>query len=216
MVEAPTTAYTEVQVDEDSISLSLISEGRDGVTIEDTERFTFEELKEMEGEHLTLSLSVGSQESLSEIQESATVGNLVQSDNLKERAEIISDNPSETELLAYMGLLGGDASDGQDSVEQGEPRYPHAGEVVTDTNAPPWSVDDRVEVTEVLSSVPAEEYVIQGRNESHVVDPARQDWTDETVADANPSYSPDEPVILARYIDDPDSDEYAFPASRLE
>ena len=56
--EMPTTVYTEVQIDEDSISLTTISEsGSDGPVIEDTARWTFDELQSLSGEHRTLRLS---------------------------------------------------------------------------------------------------------------------------------------------------------------
>jgi len=181
MADAPTTAYTEVQIDNDSISLTLISESAEGVTIEDTERLTFEELQDMAGEHFTLSLSGDSQQSLSEQRRDANVGRIMQSDTLEERAEDL----------------------------------PQAGEVVYDQNAPDWSQDGRVEVVEVLSNVTAEEYVIQGRHEGSAIDPSLQSWNDETVADANPSYSSDEPVIIGTYFNGGDS-EYAFPAGRLD
>jgi len=95
-----------------------------------------------------------------------------------------------------------------------EPTHPEPGTVLTDVNAPSWSDEDGVQVTEVLSEVTAEEYVIQGKHEGTALDPSLQSWSDETVADANPSYSPDETVILGRYIDG--GKEYAFPASRLQ
>jgi hypothetical protein len=205
------TAYTEVQIDEDSISLTLISESADGVTIEDTERFTFEELQDMAGEHLTLSLSQGSVEDLSEQREDANVGRIMAADGLEEKAEEVPDSPESEELLAYMGLLEDDTSDEATS----EPRYPQAGEVVYDESAPSWSNDERVKVVEVLSDVTCDEYVIQGQHEGEKVHPTDQSWNDETVADANPGCSDDEPVIIGEYVDG-DSTEYAFPASRLQ
>jgi hypothetical protein len=82
-MDAPTTAYTEVRIDEDSISLTLISEsGSNGPVIEDTERFTFEELQDMAGEHLTLRLSTDSREALVDSRESAVVGNLLPASRL--------------------------------------------------------------------------------------------------------------------------------------
>lgn len=208
-MDAPTTAYTEVQIDEDSISLTLISEsGSSGPVIEDTERFTFEELQDMAGEHLTLRLSTDSREALVDSRESAVVGNLLQSESMEEKAEIIPDNPSSTELMAYMGLLGGEATDGEPTGEDPDGTtdtglLPTAGEVLTDMNAPDWSDDDWVEVVEVLPNTSADEYVIQ---ENHI-------GRDETVADVNPSYDRDEPVIIGQY--EGTGKHYAFPASRL-
>lgn len=203
-MDAPTTAYTEVQIDEDSISLTLISEsGSNGPVIEDTERFTFEELQDMAGEHLTLRLSADSREALVDSRESAVVGNLAQSENLSEAAEEMPDNPTSEQLLAYMGLLGGGATDGQESGDSQESDLPEVGQALTDMNAPSWSDDDWVEVVEVLPNTSADQYVIQ---ENHI-------GRDETVADANPSYDPDEPVVIGQY--EGTGKHYAFPASRL-
>jgi len=203
-MDAPTTAYTEVQIDEDSISLTLISEsGSNGPVIEDTERFTFEELQDMAGEHLTLRLSTDSREALVDSRESAVVGNLLQSESMEEKAEIIPDNPSSKELMAYMGLLGGEATDGRESGDSQESDLPEVGQALTDMNAPSWSDDDWVEVVEVLPNTSADEYVIQ---ENHI-------GRDETVADANPSYDSDEPVVIGQY--EGTGKHYAFPASRL-
>lgn len=220
MADAPTTAYTEVQIDDDSISLTLISEsGSSGPVIEDTERFTFEELQDMAGEHLTLRLSTDSREALSEQREEAIVGNLLQSsrsqtsshsdkvedlnksDNLEDRSEIISDNPSEKELLAYMGMLGGEATDGQDSVEN----LPEVGQIVRDNRPPEWSQDNRLEVVNI-SDESASEHVIEERV-GHL--------PDETVFDANPHCGSGETVVEARYLSG-NNKTYAFPLSRLD
>ena len=218
-MDAPTTAYTEVQIDEDSISLTLISEsGSNGPVIEDTERFTFEELQDMAGEHLTLRLSTDSRDALVDSRESAVVGNLLQSENLSEAAEEMPDNPTSEQLLAYMGLLGGGATDGvesnsQESGDSQESGLPEVGDCLTDQNPPSWSDNEYLEVVEVLPHVRCDEYVIQGRNEGEVVPRPEQDWTDETVATANPSYDEDEAVVMAQY--EGTGDWYAFPASRL-
>lgn len=173
--EQPTTVYTEVQIDEDSISLTLISEsGSNGAVVEDTERFTFDELQSLSGEHRTLRLSDESAKALVEGRRDAMKGQILDT----------------------------------------EPTHPEPSTVLTDENAPSWSQDDGVEVTEVLSEVTAEEYVIEGQHAGQALDTSLQSWNDKTVADANPSYSPDETVILGRYIGG--SKEYAFPASRLQ
>lgn len=222
-MDAPTTAYTEVQIDEDSISLTLISEsGSNGPVIEDTERFTFEELQDMAGEHLTLRLSTDSREALVDSRESAVVGNLLQSESMEEKAEIIPDNPSSKELMAYMGLLGGEATDGRESGDSSSPDdtvarsqtepsqesdLPEVGDILTDTNSPEWSVDDRVEVVSI-SDKSADEYIVQ---ESDFGRP-------KTVADVNYEADADETVIEAQYLDAqgfPEGKVYGFPASRL-
>lgn len=201
-MDAPTTAYTEVQIDEDSISLTLISEsGSNGPVIEDTERFTFEELQDMAGEHLTLRLSTDSREALVDSRESAVVGNLAQSENLSEAAEEMPDNPTSEQLMAYMGLLGGGATDGQES------DLPEVGDIMTDTNSPEWSVDDRVEVVSI-SDKSADEYIVQESDFGRA----------KTVADVNYEADPNETVIEAQYLDAegfPNGKVYGFPASRL-
>ena len=207
-MDAPTTAYTEVQIDDDSISLTLISEsGSNGPVIEDTERFTFEELQNMAGEHLTLRLSADSREALSDSRESAVVGNLAQSENLSEAAEEMPDNPTSDELLAYMGLLGGGATDGQESGDSQESDLPEVGDTMVDTNSPEWSDDDRVRVTNI-SDKSADEYIVQESDFGYI----------KTVADVNYDADDDETVIEAQYLDEnacATGKVYGFPISRL-
>lgn len=98
--EQPTTAYTEVQIDEDSISLTLISEsGSNGAVIEDTERFTFDELENMAGAHRTLRLS---RESVTALEEAGSqqLGELVENleneqvENLPQKGDVLIDENS--------------------------------------------------------------------------------------------------------------------------
>lgn len=212
-----TSVWVEIQVDADGIGLSLISEGDSGAVVENIEHFTFEELQSMDGHIQSMNLSDNARDTLSEQAEDATVGNLLQSENLSEAAEEMPTNPSSKELLAYMDLLGGGATDGEPTGEDPDGTVdtgvlPTAGDVLTDVNAPSWSDDDWVEVVEVLDAQ-ADEYVIQGRNEGKVIPRAEQDWTDETVADANPSYDSDETVVIGQYSGT--GKHYAFPVSRL-
>ncbi len=179
-MDAPNTAWVEVQVDENSISLSLLTEGNDGARVEETAMYNFKSLPQSDGAIDSLNLSDKTQDALAEQVRLSAIGKIFE----------------DTEI---------DTTD--------EPTYPEPDTVLTDDNPAPWSEDTRVEVLEVLSDVTCEEYVIQGRNSGEVVDPANQDWTDETVATANPSYSSDEPVIIGQYLDG--NKEYAFPASRL-
>lgn len=206
MADAPITAYTEVQIDDDSISLTLITESSDGVTIEDTERFTFKELQSLSGEHLSLSLSGDSREALSDMREDANIGRMLQSQDLSEKEKNLPSNPSSRELLAYMGLL--------DDRDDSGPDLPEAGDIVYDENPPDWARDKRVEVVEVLDDVRCDEYVIQGRHEGEALAIHMHTMDDKTVADANPSYDADEPVVIGTYADGSDT-EYAFPAGRL-
>ena len=164
--EQPTTVYTEVQIDEDSISLTLISEsGSSGPVIEDTERYTFDELQSLSGEHSTLRLSRESVNAL----------------KTEEKAVLDGD------LLAEL--------------EEGDD-LPEVGDCLHDQN-PPWWSEQRLEVVEVLPNTRCDEYIIQELM-----------WEpNKTVADANPAYDKDEPVVIAQY--DGTGEEYAFPASRL-
>jgi len=188
--EQPTTVYTEVQIDEDSISLTLISEsGSNGAVIEDTQRYTFDELEDLTGQHETLHLS---RESVNALEQGAVQDDMEQ---LLDEAEQMVEEPAGQELA-------GEQVSG----------LPEVGAVYTDENAPSWSDDDWVEVVEVLEDVRCDEYVIQGNNEGPT-DTSLQTFFDETVADANPSYDPSEPVVIGQY--NGSGDEYAFPASRL-
>lgn len=187
--EQPTAAYTEVQIDEDSISLTLISEsGSNGAIIEDTERFTFDELETMAGEHRTLRLS-------------------------RESVNALEESDSQQFVEGVPGI------DGAELVENLETEQvsglPEVDGVYTDENAPSWSDDDCVEVVEVLNNVRCDEYIIQSPySEREGTTPDSLDpLCDKTVADANPSYDASETVVIGQY--NGSGDEYAFPASRL-
>lgn len=88
------------------------------------------------------------------------------------------------------------------------PHYwtPYEGEIMVDPQAPHWS-DGRVRVTEVTDT-PASGYTIEG--DSQVFE--------QTVAEKNPGEPEDAPVVVARYQREngKESDEYAFPVTRLE
>jgi hypothetical protein len=172
MVNEPTTAYTEVQIDEDSISLTLITESQDGVTIEDTARYTFDELQSLSGQHFTLSLSGDSQSALSELSRLSNIGRIF------------------------------DESERQ--IEEGD--------VLEDDNPAPWSNDTRIVVEEVTDT-PADRYIIEGETEGLSIHPDSQQWSEKSVADANPSYPDDDRVILGHY--SASTKTYAFPESRL-
>lgn len=107
----------------------------------------------------------------------------------------------------------GELVDSQESDNSQE--LPEVGERLSDQNPPSWaSDDDYLEVVEVLPDVRCDEYVIQGPNEGQRLDKGKHELFDKTVADANPSYDEDEPVVMAQY--NGSGDRYAFPASRLE
>jgi len=200
--EQPTTVYTEVQIDEDSISLTLISEsGSNGAVIEDTQRYTFDELEDLTGQHETLRLS---RESVNALEQGAVQDDMEQL--LDEAEQMVAEDTGQE----FVEEPTGEDPDG--TVDTG--LLPTTGEVLTDKNAPSWSDDDWVEVVEVLEDVSCDEYVIQSMNsqrENSVV--SNVAFHEETVADANPSYDPSEPVVIGQY--NGSGDEYAFPASRL-
>lgn len=205
MTNAPIAVWNEVRFTSEGISISLFSESPDGGAIlEDEMWFTYDELQEKApSEPLSLRLSSESREALSEQHEDAVVGNLIESENLDDKSEIIDDNPSSEQLLAYMGLLEGEATDGSESIEN----LPEVGQIALDRNAPDWSNDDRLEVVEISDKSAGEYFVDQ---KAHMPDEYR-----ETVANANPSCDPDEPVIEAEYVDGT-GESYGFPVSRLE
>jgi hypothetical protein len=186
--EQPTTAYTEVQIDEDSISLTLISEsGSNGAVIEDTERFTFDELENMAGEHRTLRFS-------------------------RESVTALEEADSQQFVEGVPGIDGAELVENLEN-EQVE-NLPQESDVLTDKNAPAWPSGDWVEVVEVLDDVRSDEYVIQSMNPNREGGSVEEvAFHEETVADANPSYNADEPVVIGQYSGS--GDEYAFPITRL-
>jgi hypothetical protein len=209
MPQAPITVWNEVRITSDGISISLLSESRDGPAIvEDEAWFTFDELESMApSEPLSLNLSDQSQNALDEQSENATVGNLREAESMEEKADEMPENPSADELLAYMEPGGQQSGDSRESVDL------QVGDVVRDTR-PPDGWRARLEVVGI-SDKSAHEYVIEERFAG----------PDETVANANPSPScdPDEPVVEAVYRSDmnlkgayDEEDVYAFPESRLE
>jgi hypothetical protein len=186
--EQPTAAYTEVQIDEDSISLTLISEsGSNGAIIEDTERFTFDELETMSGEHRTLRLS-------------------------RESVNALEESDSQQFVEGVPGIDGAELVENLKSEQVSG--LPEVGAVYTDENAPGWSNEDCVEVVEVLEDVRCDEYIIESFNsdrKGRCVEEVA--FHEDTVADANPSYDASEAVVIGQY--NGSGDEYAFPASRL-
>jgi hypothetical protein len=164
-----TTAYTEVQVDEDSISFTLLSESHDGVTVEDTERFTFAELEDMAGQHLNLSLSADSQSALGEQQRLAAIGLLHDSQQ--------SDFPQEGDILTDRNAPRRSSHPrtcGFDSVE--------VVDVLPNIRADEYVIDGKNENRVIEKSLQS-----------------LQSIEDITVADVNPSYDADEAVVKAQY-----------------
>ena len=193
------TAWVEGQIDDDGIALTLLTEDSNGAVIEAVDHFTFEELQDMSGEMFSLNLSQSAEEALSEQRQEATIGKILQSENLSEKVEELPEKPSSKELLAYMGFL-----DTRHHKSEDESKYemPQVGDMMRDTgDLPSWSEDRRVRVIEV-TDIPAKDYTIDG------------DTYGRTVADFNPSEPEDAPVVVANYVGA--TKEYSFPVTRLE
>jgi hypothetical protein len=106
----------------------------------------------------------------------------------------------------------GELVDSQESDNSQE--LPEVGDCLTDQNPPSWASDsDYLEVVEVLPNTRCDEHIIQGPNEGKSLEKGKHQLFDKTVADANPSYNENEPVVMAQY--NGSGDWYAFPASRL-
>lgn len=183
-MEAPTSVWVETRITNEGISISLLSESRDGAIVEDETWFTFSEMKEMApSAPISLNLTDTTRDLLR--QESAGGEEKFGRGHSYEDGSYEHDRDLDIDELLDTGT---------------EPSMPQKGDVLMDQNPPPWGSDKvPITVTEVLENVKANEHTINEYN--------------MTVADANPSYSRFDPVILGTY---PDSDkEYAFPKSRL-
>jgi len=144
--ENVTGAWVEVQVDENSIGLTLLSESAgSGATVEQVEHFTFDELEDMGGEVFSLNLSDETGELLS---------NMQQDDDgfpLSESADLTSPYPEEDLNLwaPYYDL-------------------PEEGDVLNDPESNARFGDGRVKVTNV-TDVTADEYEININGEKTTV-----------------------------------------------
>jgi len=105
-------------------------------------------------------------------------------------------------------LAGQETTTVNDSQES-EYTLPEVGQMVQDTNPSGWNESNYalLEVVEISDKSAGEYFVDQ---KAHMPDEYR-----ETVANANPSCDPDEPVIEAEYVDGT-GESYGFPVSRLE
>jgi hypothetical protein len=92
---------------------------------------------------------------------------------------------------------------------------PSPGDIMYDGSPPSWSDNNRLEVTAILSGIPANEYVVCGPNSGSILPSGEQHYRDETVADKNPSYRDETVLVRATYVTGSDS-EYVFPLERLE
>jgi len=170
-----TDVWIEGQVDENSISLTLLSESQNGAKVEQIQSFTLDELTDLSGEIFSMNLSDETREAI----QSTTETNMIEmADNTVENNE-------------------------RDTSNTGDYNMPSTGDIVHDTEGPDWGESTRMEVTDVLWNTPAKEFNI---NDDSIYE--------KTVYSVN-NCEPDEPVIMARYVEG-SGDEYAFPVSRLE
>lgn len=113
MVEELGNVWVEAQIDGSAISLSLMSESSDGVTVEETARYTFGELQEMTGESFSMSLSDDTRDDLSEMNNLAALGDIVtqtEEKSLMEGDIAIDQNPpswSEDNRVEVVEVLEG-------------------------------------------------------------------------------------------------------------
>lgn len=101
--DSTTAVWVEGQIDEEGISLTLLSEGNDGAVVEEIEHFTFDELQDMSGEMFSLNLSDETREGLSEQLRLSNIGRIFEEDSqeseegdgsLPERGDVLTDtNP---------------------------------------------------------------------------------------------------------------------------
>jgi hypothetical protein len=159
------TVWNEIRIAGDGISVTLYSEGSDGVRVEDEVRFTFEELDELAGGVESLRLS----------------------DETKDQ-------------------IAGDTNLSLDEIreslkEQGVRKKFSEGDRAIDSHAAEYLANTEVEVVGYADEQ-ADEYYIDN------------DLKENTVADVNPQFDSDEPVVEAVY--ESGGDTYAFPESRLE
>jgi hypothetical protein len=175
--------WNEVRFTADGISITLFSESQEGgAVVEDELWYTYEEMQELSPSRpFSLNLT---DETQSAIATSSASQGLQQemSDYIEEYSQQLENE--------QVGNL------------------PKVGDVMIDKNAPPWSNDERVEVTNITDTK-AENYIITERFGQ---------MDDETVASANPYYPTNDTVIEAKYLGKdgrPTGDSYAFPESRL-
>lgn len=185
--------WNEVRLTADGISITLFSEtATGGATVEDEMWYTFEELQ---GQSPTapqsLNLSPETRSKLSEQSDTAEMASLDEVCSSVEAENIVEDVQSND--------------------------LPEVGDILRDEGGPDWYDGYKVKVLDVLEDVNCNKYVIQSDRPrtdrvNTTVDEPR--LLEKTVADANPSYDPHDPVVIARYLDS--NKEYAFPASRLQ
>lgn len=106
--------------------------------------------------------------------------------------------PGKRELLS----ISGDRPAEPEETEEYD--VPAVGSFVVDDNPPSWSDNNVLQVKRIPGET-AGEHVIQERFGTR---------SDKTVADANPRYDADAPVVVATYVNG-NNEPYAFPSSRL-
>lgn len=188
MAHDPISAWTEVQVDDDSISITLLTEGSEGgARVEEQAQFTFSQLQKMDGAIETLRLSQDTKDALRSDEGQSGIGQ------------------------SGIGESEGDT-------------LPSAGDILIDKRAPDWSDDfvPKVVVEEVIDA-PASDWLVEVEGEwspqmpeEGFLHPEAYSITGyNTVADLNPDFDTDDPVVIGRYLDSDSGKKYAFPAGRL-
>lgn len=191
--EMPTTAWTEIQIDNDSISLTLLTEGDDGARVEDTARFTFEELQEKSGDIESLRVSDETREALSDVW-SSSLGKIDWKDDRS------MSRPTREDTGRSAKLAGENWAEGID-----------AGDPMVDVNPPSWSDDARVIVTEVTDQ-PADLCYLNEHTSVTVADKNHGDWSKDPVVKAKyVGGNGKEYKFPARRLRKPFDEDYPFP-----
>ena len=198
MAQEPLTVWNEITISQSGIGITLYSESTDGAVVEDETWFTFDELQAETGEIHSLNLSEETDELMAEAAKTS------RQQKIYNEFEDIDFGKLEDEL--------------EDELyeEQESHDFPNEGEIVEDLNPPSWSENNALEVVEVLEDVKAEDYVIQGQRAGVALsEDEHLSLYEQSVAQANPSYDSDDPVVMCEYADENNNTTYAFPLGRI-
>ena len=195
MAQEPLTVWNEITISQSGIGITLYSESTDGAVVEDETWFTFDELQTETGEIHSLNLSDETDELMAEAAKTLRQQKAIDS---------IEENINESDVI------------NKSDEEQESHDFPNEGEIVEDLNPPSWSENNALEVVEVLEDVKAEDYVIQGQRAGVALsEDEHLSLYEQSVAQANPSYDSDDPVVLCEYVDENNNTTYAFPLGRI-
>ena len=164
-----TDVWIEGQVDENSISLTLLSESN-GAKVEEIKSLTLDELTDLSGEIFSMNLSDETREAI----QSTTENGYVAEDEFA--AEFVAPDTENTV-----------ENDESDISNTGDYTLPAIGDTAYDTEGPDWGESTRMRVTDVFPNTLAEDFNI---NDDSIYE--------KTVYSVN-NCEPDEPVIMACY-----------------